>query len=76
MEKIQNMEDKQLRILLGVCILFVMCHTCRIIRNFDDLYYRLTMGTDENGMLIRQPCHEGCASLMSLSSHVSIQNKH
>ena len=41
------MEDKQLRILLAVCVLFVMCHTCRIIRNFEDLYLRFIMPKDD-----------------------------
>ena len=69
MEKIQEMERKQLRILFGICMLFVMCHTCRIIRNFEDLYLRITMGTD---IVPTKPCNEGCASPMTLLSHVSI----
>ena len=76
MQKIQNMENKQLRILLGVCTLFVMCHTCRIIRNFEDLYLRLSIGTDEDDRLLRLPCSEGCASPMKLLSHVSTWNVH
>ena len=68
MEKIQEMERKQLRILFGICMLFVMCHTCRIIRNFEDLYLRLTLGTDENDMF---PVCEGCFGPMTLLSYVS-----
>ena len=64
-----NMENKQLCTLLGVCIVFVVCHTCRIIRNIEDLYLRLIMGTD---ILARKPCNAGCASPMILLSHGSI----
>ena len=64
--KIQQMEDKQLRILFGVCILFVVCHTCRIYRHFEELYQKST------NMDIFRSCNEGCASPYSLSSHVSI----
>ena len=72
MEKIENMEKKQLRILFGICMLFVMCHTCRIVRNFEDLYLRLTMGSD---ILAETPCSKGCVSPMTLLSHVSIYYK-
>ena len=47
-EGLQKSEMKQLRILFGVCVLFVICHTCRIIRNFEDLYLRLIKGNDIN----------------------------
>ena len=63
------MEDKQLKILFGVCILFVVCHTCRIFRHFEELYQKST------NMDIFRPCNEGCASPYSLSSHVSITYK-
>ena len=65
--KIHKSETKQLRILLGVCILFVICHTCRIVRHFEDLYLRF-IGKDVE---VIEPCSEGCASPMSLLSHVS-----
>ena len=67
-QEIHNMETKQLRILFCVCLLFVICHTCRIIRNLEDVYLRLIKGVD-----ITEPssCNEGCASPISLQMHVS-----
>ena len=67
LQKIQKMEDKQLRILYGVCVLFVVCHTCRIFRYFEDLYQKLA------NVIVQLPCNEGCASLLSLSTHVSLK---
>ena len=66
------MEDRQLRILLGVCTLFVICHTCRIVRNLEDLYLSLFKGID---IMDVKKCNEGCASPMSLLSHVSFPHK-
>ena len=68
MQKIQKMESKQLRILFGVCILFVICHTCRIILNLEDSYLRLIKGIDPTML---EPCNEGCASTYTLWSLVS-----
>ena len=68
LHRIQEMESRQLRILFGVCILFVVCHTCRILLNLEDLYLRLINGIDPT-----QPrsCNEGCSSYYSFWSHVS-----
>ena len=66
MQKIQNMEDKQLRILFGVCLLFVICHTCRIFRHFEAIYQNIS------NVIARQPCNRGCASPIPLSTHVSL----
>ena len=72
-EDIQKSEMKQLRILFGVCILFVRCQTCRIIRNFEDMYLRLIIGKDITDMKsLIEPCNVGCDSPMTLLSHVSI----
>ena len=65
------MEDKQLSMLIGVCALFVICHTSRIIRNFEDLYLRLVK---DMSVVKPQPCNEDCASIFTLSSHVSLKN--
>ena len=66
------MEDKQLSMLIGVCALFVICHTSRIIRNFEDLYLRLVK---DMSVVKPQPCNEDCASIFTLSSHVSLNIK-
>ena len=69
MIEVQNMEAKQLRILFGVCLLFVICHTCRIIRNVEDVYLRLIKGVD---ITERTSCNENCASTLPLQTHVSL----
>ena len=69
MENIQKSESKQLRILFGVCILFVLCHTCRIVLNLEDLYLRLVKETDPTKL---RSCNVGCASTYSMLSHVSL----
>ena len=68
LQAIQEMETKQLKILFGVCILFVACHTCRILLNIEDLYLRLINGIDPTKS---RPCNAGCASYYSFWSHVS-----
>ena len=68
MQKIQNMEEKQLCILFGVCILFIVCHSCRIGRNIEELCLML-LGVD---ITKSEPCNKGCASTMTLRSHVSV----
>ena len=64
MQKTQNMERRQLRMLFGVCILFVVCHTSRIIRSFVELHY---ISSKEE----TKECSMGCASPHPLWSHVS-----
>ena len=69
LQAIQELETKQLRILFGVCLLFIVCHTCRILLNIEDLYLRLINGIDPTKS---RPCNEGCASYYSFWSHVSL----
>ena len=69
--EIHNMEAKQLRILFGVCLLFVVCHTCRIIRNLEDVYLRLIKGVDITTPSSWSGCAKGCASPMFIHMHVS-----
>ena len=64
MQKIQQMEDKQLKILFGVCMLFIVCHTCRICRHFEELIHK------SMDVIKSKPCNEGCASIFPLSTHV------
>ena len=64
----QKMEDKQLRMMIGICTLFIICHTSRILRNLEDLYLRLIKNIS---ITDSQPCNESCASIFTLSSHVS-----
>ena len=67
LKKLQKTENKQLRIIWGVCILFILCHTCRIVRNIEQLYLKL-LGID---ITKPEPCNYACASTMTLKSHVS-----
>ena len=48
---------------------FVLCHTCRIVLNLEDLYLRLVKETDPTKL---RSCNVGCASTYSMLSHVSL----